>query len=262
MTALRIVPLMLLVLLLALAAPASAQLPVVSPQAESKPNFEDDGADADDPGIWVNPLLRGRSIVVGTLKDAGLTVFDLDGDTLQDVAAPPAPGEDDAIGRFNNVDVVYGARVGKRVHDLTLAQLKTLDCGSTVPADAPDQVPAPGARIPTLDEPWTKDEFEAALVKIKEGGEFEYPLNLGMADKGEWYPYAFGPILQSFGGDIVDRSTYQTSEGALNGDAAIAFCCTSGRGAPSTDSDCSLIHPSLWRHWVSPRRAPRTSARS
>ncbi|MGN9809892.1 glycerophosphodiester phosphodiesterase family protein [Micromonospora sp. BQ11] len=42
--------------------------------------------------------------------------------------------------------------VGKRVHDLTLAQLKTLDCGSTVPADAPDQVPAPGARIPTLDE--------------------------------------------------------------------------------------------------------------
>ncbi|TWJ23170.1 glycerophosphodiester phosphodiesterase family protein [Micromonospora endolithica] len=42
--------------------------------------------------------------------------------------------------------------VGKRVHDLTLAQLKTIDCGSVVPADAPDQVPAPGARIPTLDE--------------------------------------------------------------------------------------------------------------
>jgi multiple sugar transport system substrate-binding protein len=78
-------------------------------------------------------------------------------------------------------------------------------------------------RIPTLEEPWTGEEFDAALVTIKEGGEFEYPLNLGMADKGEWYPYAFGPILQSFGGDIVDRSTYQTAEGALNGDAAIEF---------------------------------------
>jgi multiple sugar transport system substrate-binding protein len=78
-------------------------------------------------------------------------------------------------------------------------------------------------RIPTLDEPWTKDEFDAALVTLKESGEFEYPLNLGMADKGEWYPYAFGPMLVSFGGDIVDRSTYQTAEGALNGDAAIEF---------------------------------------
>jgi 3-phytase len=120
MTPLRIVPLAFVVLLLAVPAAATAQLPEVSPQAESEPNFEDDGADADDPAIWVNPLLRGRSIVVGTLKDAGLTVFDLDGDTLQDVAAPPAPGEEDAIGRFNNVDVVYGARVGKRFHDLAI----------------------------------------------------------------------------------------------------------------------------------------------
>jgi multiple sugar transport system substrate-binding protein len=80
-----------------------------------------------------------------------------------------------------------------------------------------------GIRIPTLDEPWTRDEFDAALVTLKESGEFEYPLNLGMADKGEWYPYAFGPMLVSFGGDIVDRSTYQTAEGALNGDAAIEF---------------------------------------
>lgn len=78
-------------------------------------------------------------------------------------------------------------------------------------------------RIPSLEEPWTKDEFDEILVKLKESGEFEYPLNLGMADKSEWYPYAFGPILASFGGDIVDRDTYQTAEGALNGDAAIEF---------------------------------------
>ena len=44
-----------------------------------------------------------------------------------------------------------------------------------------------------------------------------------MWDKVEWYPYAFSPFLQSFGGDIVDRETYQTAEGVLNGDAAIAF---------------------------------------
>ena len=80
-----------------------------------------------------------------------------------------------------------------------------------------------GIRIPTLDEPWTADEFNAALETIKDSGDFEFPLDLGMAWAGEWYPYAFSPFLQSFGGDIVDRSTYQTAEDVLNGDAAIEF---------------------------------------
>src|SRR5690606_22472172 len=78
-------------------------------------------------------------------------------------------------------------------------------------------------RIPTLDQPWTGEDFDAILEKLKATGDYEYVLNLGMADKGEWYPYAFSPFLQSFGGDIVDRSTYKTAEGALNGEAAIKF---------------------------------------
>ena len=63
----------------------------------------------------------------------------------------------------------------------------------------------------------------AALDDAKASGKFKYPLDLGMNDQGEWYPYAFSPFLQSFGGDIVDRSTYKTAEGALNGDAALKF---------------------------------------
>ncbi len=78
-------------------------------------------------------------------------------------------------------------------------------------------------RIPTLEEPWTGEEFNAALETIKASGDFDYPLDLGMAWTGEWYPYAFSPFLQSFGGDIVDRDTYATAEDVLNGDAAIAF---------------------------------------
>ena len=80
-----------------------------------------------------------------------------------------------------------------------------------------------GIRIPTLDNPWTGAEFDAALDTITASGDFEYALDLGMAWKGEWYPYAFSPFLQSFGGDIIDRSTYQTAEGILNGDEALAF---------------------------------------
>jgi len=80
-----------------------------------------------------------------------------------------------------------------------------------------------GLRTPTLDNPWTLDEFNAALETAKTSGNYDFALDLGMAWTGEWYPYAFSPFLQSFGGDIVDRSTYLTAEGALNGDAALAF---------------------------------------
>lgn len=80
-----------------------------------------------------------------------------------------------------------------------------------------------GLRTPTLEQPWTKDEFMAALDAAKASGKFDYAFDPGMAWTGEWYPYAFSPFLQSFGGDIVDRSTYKTAEGALNGDAALAF---------------------------------------
>ncbi len=80
-----------------------------------------------------------------------------------------------------------------------------------------------GLRTPTLDAPWSGEEFMAALDAAKASGNCEYALDLGMAWTGEWYPYAFSPLLQSFGGDIVDRSTYQTAEGALNGDAALEF---------------------------------------
>lgn len=80
-----------------------------------------------------------------------------------------------------------------------------------------------GLRTPTLAEPWTLEEFNGAMEAAKASGKFEYALDLGMAWTGEWFPYAFSPFLQSFGGDLVDRSTYKTAEGALNGDAAMAF---------------------------------------
>jgi glycerophosphoryl diester phosphodiesterase len=42
--------------------------------------------------------------------------------------------------------------VGKYIKDLTLAQVKTLDCGSLPLADFPEQVQVPGATMPTLQE--------------------------------------------------------------------------------------------------------------
>lgn len=77
-------------------------------------------------------------------------------------------------------------------------------------------------RIPTLDNPWSGEEFDAVLVSLQATGDFDYAIDLGMAWTGEWYPYAFGPFLQSHGGDIVDVEA-NMADGALNGDAGIAF---------------------------------------
>ncbi len=78
-------------------------------------------------------------------------------------------------------------------------------------------------RIPTLDEPWTGEEFDGILETLQATGDYEYAFDLGMAWTGEWYPYAFSPFLQSFGGDMIDRDTYLSAEGVLNGEAGLAF---------------------------------------
>lgn len=82
----------------AVAAPPLEPLRAV---AETASNFDDEAggdADADDPAIWTHPAKPGDSVVVGTLKNGGLTVFDLRGRELQHVATPDG-------GRFNNVDI-------------------------------------------------------------------------------------------------------------------------------------------------------------
>ncbi|MFB7941966.1 phytase [Streptomyces sp. NPDC056049] len=77
-------------------------------------------ADADDPAVWVDPENPSRSIVIGTLKEAGLDVYGLDGRRLQHIAAPSAPHEDAKASRFNNVDIVYGFDLDGEPTDLAL----------------------------------------------------------------------------------------------------------------------------------------------
>ncbi|RME63885.1 MAG: extracellular solute-binding protein, partial [Alphaproteobacteria bacterium] len=86
-------------------------------------------------------------------------------------------------------------------------------------------IDAVGVRIPSLDSPWSLAEFEAVLVKIKAQGAFRYPLSLNTNPQNvaDWWTYAFSPMLQSFGGDLIDQNNMWQAEGVLNGPAAIAW---------------------------------------
>jgi multiple sugar transport system substrate-binding protein len=83
---------------------------------------------------------------------------------------------------------------------------------------------AAGVRIATVEDPWTAEEFEDALAKIKAEGSHKYAFDLGTGDAGtEWWTYGYSPFLQSFGGDLIDREGYETADGVLNGDAALKW---------------------------------------
>ena len=69
------------------------------------------GDAADDPAIWVHPQTPALSRVLGTNKQQGLEVYDLQGKRVQHLP----------VGRLNNVDVRPGFELGGRTVDLAVA---------------------------------------------------------------------------------------------------------------------------------------------
>ncbi|WP_437739516.1 phytase [Sorangium sp. So ce1504] len=115
---------------------ATSGSPVIEARVETAALHAYDDAprapDADDPAIWVNPSDSGEGLVIGVLKDAGLQVYDLEGNVVQTILPPyrpavtaqdppvpgtkpesgtsacPESGSGETYSRFNNVDVQYG----------------------------------------------------------------------------------------------------------------------------------------------------------
>jgi 3-phytase len=79
------------------------------------PPVETWGDAADDPAIWVHPGDPLQSVVIGTDKNHGLYVYDLDGRLLQTLAD----------GRMNNVDLRDGFIVNGRSRTLVAASNRT-----------------------------------------------------------------------------------------------------------------------------------------
>jgi multiple sugar transport system substrate-binding protein len=117
-------------------------------------------------------------------------------------------------------------------------------------------------RIPTIDNPWTLTEFNDLLAKLKNVPGVQYPLDLKMNMTGEWYTYGFSPFVESFGGDLINRSNYQSSSGVLNGPDAVAamtwfqglFKQGYSNLTPAGDTDFTSSKSALsWvGHWVYP----------
>jgi multiple sugar transport system substrate-binding protein len=104
-----------------------------------------------------------------------------------------------------------------------LYSLGTFDSGLSIWANK-SYLEAAGVRIPTgIDDAWDMDEFMDAMDAVMELDEVEYAIDFKLNyGAGEWQSYGFSPIIQSFGGDLIDRSDYQSADGVLNGPEAVA----------------------------------------
>jgi multiple sugar transport system substrate-binding protein len=104
-----------------------------------------------------------------------------------------------------------------------LYSLGTFDSGLAIWANK-SYLEAAGVRIPTgIADAWTMDEFMAAMDALMALDEVEYAIDFKLNyGSGEWTSYGFAPIVQSFGGDLIDRSDYQSADGVLNGPEAVA----------------------------------------
>jgi len=78
------------------------------------------------------------------------------------------------------------------------------------------------ARIPTRpQDAWSVEEFDRILQRLAKHDADGAVLDLKLNYPDEWFCYAFSPILQSAGADLIDRRDYQHASGVLNSAAAV-----------------------------------------
>lgn len=84
-------------------------VPMVAARFETQPVTSSDDA-ADDPAIWLHPTDPNKSLILATDKQAGVGVYDLEGNLMQFVPA----------GLPNNIDLRQGVTIGEWMGDLAV----------------------------------------------------------------------------------------------------------------------------------------------
>src|SRR5438128_10074619 len=88
----------------------------VTPKAKVQTLPVPHGGDAaDDPAIWIHPTKPRKSLILATNKKGGLHVYNMDGSHRQLVSDGSEP---------NNVDVLYGFKLGNKLVDIALAGVR------------------------------------------------------------------------------------------------------------------------------------------
>ena len=146
-----------------------------------------------------------------------------------------------------------------------LWSVATFDSGLGLYADRL-QLEQAGIRIPTLATPWDAAEFDDALERLAALDADGQVLDLKLNYAGEWTTYGLSPLIQSGGGDLIDRTDLSRAEGVLDGDSAVAAMrriqswLIRGRVDPNIDDAAFAsrrVALALGGHWNYPQYSDR-----
>ncbi|MGD2052669.1 MAG: sugar ABC transporter substrate-binding protein [Gammaproteobacteria bacterium] len=111
-------------------------------------------------------------------------------------------------------------------------------------------------RIPqTAADAWRIEEFNQILDKLAQHDDDGAVLDLKLNYSGEWFTYGFSPVLQSAGADLINRDSYQNSNGILNSKPGIVALThvqdwiQNGRVDPNLD-DAAFVAGRVALSWV------------
>ena len=160
--------------------------------------------------------------VTGSAESGSLPcVLEFDGPYLYNIAWP---GYLQPIDRFVSAELkadFLPSIIAQGTFNGKLYSLGQFDSGLAIYGNRQYLMEA-GVRIPTFEQPWSLAEFEEALEKLTALPEVEHALDMKINyGRGEFYTYGYSPILQSFGGDLIDRQTYQQASGVLDGPQSV-----------------------------------------
>ena len=123
-----------------------------------------------------------------------------------------------------------------------------------------------GIRIPDLASPWDVAEFDGILERLAALDADGQVLDLKLNYAGEWYTYGLSPLIQSAGGDLIDRTDYARAEGVLDGQSAVGAMrriqswIIGGRVDPNIDDAAFAtrrVALALGGHWNYPQYSER-----
>lgn len=179
-------------------------------------------------GVTVNMNALGEGAYETSLKSAAAAgempdIVDMDGPFLYEFVWADLLRSIDSCLTDEEKAAFLPSIIEQGTYEGELYSLGTFDSGLGLWASrsALEEV---GARIPTgPEDAWTAEEFDQVLRDLQAAGKgANGPLDIKWHyGAGEWRPYGFAPMIQSAGGDIIDRSTMASAEGIFNGPEAV-----------------------------------------
>lgn len=143
----------------------------------------------------------------------------------------------------------------------TLYGVGTFDSGLGLYADR-ERLADAGVRIPKgLRDAWTAEEFDRVLAFLSARDPDGQVLDLKRNYRGEWFTYAFSPVLWSAGADLIDRERL-TAGSTLDGPKAVAALSrvqawvSGGYVDPNLD-DAAFVSGRVALSWVGHWEYPR-----